>query len=719
MSIGSFVRRGKRRILVAALAVCSLFLIAIPNATAASSGQSTALWPRFSAPKVIDAVDVQTLSSTDLLTAITLQGVYNAQNRPSRLYLVTEADDNDWLTAVPKNIPVVKVPAPKDGDTLKMLLTRYKPFIHGAVETNATNADATNLATTMAGLDHAVVISPSQESLAKSLGIKILYSFNTAEFTGYNNVQTYQWGVDNLLSKSSTKLEVMLPGNDVSHIRDYAAATGAFMFYLTSTDPAQKTVMDTIIQHTPANTPIMGYIPDEGPDVADLSSLGHFLNASDFLTNESVWAAIPSPVSLRESTEPGALKAQSNTVYVAWEVSDGDNAQYMQHRMRDVWKDPNLGAIPEGWTVAPGSVEFAPTLLSYFNKLLPKNSELVSGPSGIGYSTQMSGSDLADFAKLSTTVMKRDDIKTVDDWESLGDLNTFAQNADVPSISVNAPLAPEQIGNTTVMGQTSGYIANAQDNFCTILQQSASKQANQPLFLEPLVDGWNLDPTDILHISQQLAAAGQKEGVHYVFTTPTELALTMRHYFAGQESGLPTANAQSVSGEQALTKPIVSPPYTSGPVTITGSNLVTNPSGASGIDGWTTAGSDRSGDATLSATTYQGGSALHWTDTTTTLPDWIHFYPAVQNGHTYTFSADLAGSGQVFIDVWTGGGDLQTIPLNLTSTYQTLTWTATIPSDAPTGQTGQAPQIQIRESAIGPVDAYIRNASVAESTSPC
>jgi hypothetical protein len=668
---------------------------------------------------VIFAVDVQKMSATDLLTATTLEGIYNAQNRPSRLYLIQSADDQTWLDQVPKNIDIQTLAPPGNGSVLQMLLRRFKSFVHGAIMTNGTNADATNLATTMGGLDQAIVISPSQQGLADSLKIKVLYSFNTAQFTAYNAVQTYQWGIDNLLPRSSKKILVMLPGNDPNHIRDYAAATGAFMFYLTSTDATQKAVMNTIIAHTPANTPIMGYIPDEGPDVADLSSLGHFLNASDFLDNESVWAAMPSPAALKESTEPAPLKAQPNTVYVAFMVSDGDNAQYMQHRMAALWQDPNLGAIPEGWTVAPGTVDFAPTLLSYYNNHLPSNSELVAGPSGIGYSTQMGGSDLANFAQLTAGALQRTDIKTVDDWESLGNLRTYAQSAKVPSISVNAPLAEEQIGDTTVMGQTSGYIASAQQEFCTLVQQSASDQKNQPLFLAPLVDGWNLDPTDILHIAQQLATAGKASGLHYVFTTPTELALTMRKYYAGQEDGLPTANAQSVTGAQALQKPIIDPPYEANPVTVTGSNLVDNPSGASGTDGWTTAGPDRSGNATLTATTYQGGPALHWADTTTTLPDWIHYYPSVQNGHTYTFSVDLAGSGQAYLNVWTGNADLQTIPVNLTSAYQTLTWTVTVPSDAPTSPDAQAPQIQIRESAIAPVSVYIRNASVAESTPRC
>lgn len=719
MSVSTRPRRG-RQFLLALSAVCVVLLAMVPRAgaDAPSAPAGSGLWPRFSAPRLVYVVDVQGMSSADLLTAITLEGIYNAQQRSSRLYLIQEPDDEMWLDQIPRPIRVVTLRPPDTGTVLEMLLRRFEPFVNGAIMTNPSNVDTANLATTMAGLDRAIVVSPSQQAMIDALGINVRFSFNTAEFTADNAVQTYQWGVQHLLAQSSNRLLVMLPGNDPYHIRDYAAATGAFMFYLTSTDAAQAPVMNTIIAHTPANTPIMGYIPHEGPDVAGLSSLGHFLNASDFLNNESVWASMPSPSALHASTEPAPIRASGDTVYVAFEVSDGDNAQYMQHRMAHLWQDPNLGAVPEGWTVAPGAIEFDPPMLSYFTGRLPADSELVAGPSGIGYATQMSGSDLDRFASLSGKIMSRDDIHTVDDWEALGDLRPYAEASGLSSISVNAPLAPQQIGGTTAMGQTSGYISSAQQLFCTLLQQSASKQAGQPLFLEPLIDSWDLDPTDVLHVAQQLALAGKASGVHYVFTTPTELALTMRRYYAGQEAGLPTANAQSVTGEQALAKPIIDPPFPSGTVTITGPNLVTNPSGESGTDGWTLAGGDRSVDAALSATTYEGGPALHWTDTITTTQDWIHYYPAVENGQTYTFSVEVAGSGQVFMDVWTGNADLQTIPINLTSSYQRLTWTTTIPSDAPGGQTGQAPQLQVRESGAGPVSAYIRNASVAAST-PC
>jgi putative glycoside hydrolase with GxGYxYP motif/GxGYxY motif-containing protein len=698
--------------LLAPVAVLALGLTAVSGTAQAGDRSSTALWPRFSTPQTVMVADATGLSNDDLLTATTLQGVYNGSQQKTRLYLNYRPEDDFWQTQIPARVRVESMPPPSGESLVQQLIERYRSAIRGAVVTNPANADTVNLATTMAGVDRAIVITPAQQDMVTALGIPILYSFDTTEFTDDDPVQTYQWGVDHLLPQTSTRILTMLPGSHGPD-RDYAVATKSFVFSLTSTNTAQKAMMETILAHTPANTPIMGYVPNENPDVAYLSSLGHFLNASDNLSNGSVWASMPSPASLHQPTEPAPIAAKPDTVYIAFVESDGDNAQYMEHRMAQVWQGPDLDAVPEGWTIVPGTVDFAPTLLQYYADHLPGNSELVSGPSGIGYATQMSGANLTRFAQLSGDIMRRDDLKTVDNFQALGYLDQYAQDSGVPSISSVYPLQEKQIGGTVAIGQSSGYVKAPQALFCTIDQQRRTLRPGAPLFLEPMVDAWTLAPSDLLHIAQQLALAAQSSGLHYVFTTPTELALTMKRYHAGQEAGLPAGNAQSMTGEQALAKPIAGPPYPSNPVQVTGDNVVTNPSGASGTDGWTTSG------GSVTTTTYQGKPALRWDSDVTTGSSWVHYYPAVQNGQTYTFSADVAGSGQVYLDVYDGTTDWSTLPVRLSSQYQTLTWTVTIPSNAPGGQTGNAPQLQIRSSGAAPVSVDVANASVATSTAAC
>lgn len=700
------------RVVVSALVLCLMTVPAVLIASPApevgrNTELSTKLWPRFSMPRTVFVVDARSLSNSDLVTATTLQGIYNAVQRPSRLYLNWRAEDDFWITQLPKTVHVINLPLPGNQDLVEWLLKRFRSDIKGAIVTNPSNPDTVNLATSMAGLDSAVVINPDQVSMVAALGIKVLFSFDTADFSSLDPVATYQWGVDNLLSQTSIRTLTMLPGTHGGD-RDYAVATKSFVFYLTSTNAAQKTEFGTILSHTSANTPIMGYIPNENPDVAYLSSQGHFLNPSDNLSNGTVWASMPAPWMLHESTEPAPIYAQPNTVYVAFLVTDGDNAQYMEHRMAQVWQMPDLGTVPEGWMAAPGTVEFAPTLLQYFNDHLPRNSELNAGASGIGYASMMSGPNLTTFAQLTKEIMQRTDMKTVYMTEPPAYLDPFAESYDQPGITTRDPLLETQVGDTVAFGQSSGYITTAQGLFCSLNQQSKTIQPGQPLFLEPQVDAWTLTPTDVLHVAQQLAIAGQSSGIHYVFTTPTELALTMQRYYAGQEAWLPNSNVQSMTGEGVLAEHIVAPSFPTSPVQITGPNLIMNPSGVSGTVGWNT-----SGGSGVSATTYQGEPALHWTSDNTTAETWVHYNTTTpQKGLTYTFSVDVAGTGQVFMDVFSGG-DSTTLPVNLTDSYQHLTWTITIPSNA----TFSA--LHVRDSGAGPVSAYFRNASIAASKSPC
>lgn len=713
------VRRLRRPAIVVltAAALCLAAVTGVATASAkprtASANLSTALWPKFSMPRTVYVANTQGLSAADLLTVTTLQGIYNGSEQPGRLYLTSGTQDEFWLSQLPAGVQVEPVaPAPSQS-LVQTLLTRFGSAIRGAVVTNPSNPDTVNLATTMAGIDHAVVIDPNQQAMAEALGIKVIYSFDTADFDGVDPVKTYEWGVRHLLPQTSTRMLDVLRGTSPGGSRDYAVATGSFVFSLTSDNADQKAVFTEILAHVAPNTPILGYVPDENPDVAYLSSLGHFLNGSTNSSNLTVWAAMPSPQRLVQPSRPAPIAAEPNTVYVAFLVSDGDNIDYMQGTMAQEWQGPDFGAVPEGWTDAPPAAEIAPPLMEYYYAHLPKNSELVAGPSGIGYATQMTGSDLTEFARLTGQIMRAQDLHTVDTFERQDHLPQFARVSGITGIAAQNPLVEQQMGGATAMGQASGYVKTAAGLFSSISQQSATIKPGRPLFIEPLVDAWTLNPTDVLHIAQQLTLAGQKSGIHYVFTTPTELALTMKRYYAGSSAGLPSANQQSMTGEQTLEAPIIDPPFPSTPTTVTGPNLITNPSGASGTTGWSL---DKlpwiSGNSSVSATTYQGQPALHWTTSDNNGPDWVHYYPLVTNGQTYKFDVDVAGSGQVFMDVY-ANDDWETLPVELTSSFQHLTWTVTIPANAPGGQTGAAPQLQVRSSGAGPVSVYFKNASVA------
>ena len=83
-------------------------------------------------------------------------------------------------------------------------------------------------------------------------------------------------------------------------------------------------------------------------------------------------------------------------------------------------------------------------------------------------------------------------------------------------------------------------------------------------------------------------------------------------------------------------------------------------------------------------------------------------YPSLVSGNQYTFSVDVAGSGQVYLDADTGGGSGGggTSVVTLGTGYQTLSINGTIGSSS-------APQLQVRaHTQSSPVTVYFRNASV-------
>jgi hypothetical protein len=700
---------------------------AATTAAATTASSSTpSLWPKLAPFKTLTVANLADGTDDQQLAAVTLEGAYNQRQGTNRLYVVenpdntTPPEDQTWLTdgVLPKGDSWSALPGIGSGATgqLAAMLADYGHDIKGAILINPSDPDTINLATTMAGIDDAMVADPSQLPLLQQYGIPVIHSF--ADTTFASSAAAYQWEYTNLFAQTNPRDLVILSPTDYGLLRDYIIATKSFVFYLSTDDSSQEPLMNQIISSRPANTPIMGYIADEQPDVADLSSRGDFLNASDDVDNESDWAAVPSVSGLTQPA-PQPVRADKNTIYVAFMVSDGDNLQFVEHHMFEMWSFyPDMGDVPEGWTIAPGMADYAPSLISWYYRNLPSNSELLSGPSGVGYATQMSGSDLQRFAQLSGGFMSKDTMSTTDFWENPSEIASYAKASGVPSISVDAPLAYMQEGKTVVLGQTSGYVDPAGSILSTIEQDVVNQPGSGPDFLEPLVDAWNETPQNVLAVAQALTSWGQSIGKNVVFTTPSELALTEEDYRNGSGSALPELNAQAVSGASLLALPSAGQlqGYTP-PTSVTGPNLVTNPSGQDGTTDWTdTAGM-------LSAGTYRGSPDLAWNVSVGPGPNpnpgdagssnqWASVYPAVTNGDTYRFTVQVAGSGQVFMDVYDGSTDSQTQAVKLSSSYQTLTWVATIPSDAPTGQTGSAPQLQVREIGLGPVNVHIKDATV-------
>ena len=378
----------------------------------------------------------------------------------------------------------------------------------------------------------------------------VIYFHNAAAIGNRVAVDTYQY--TNQLSQTTNNILAQDFANS-DNLRDYAIAGKMFVFDLSSDNSDEVALYNSILTNNSSasghgrahNTPVMGYIDDEGKDVAYLSASGRglFLNASDDYNNGSVWASLPQPAGLAQPS-PVAILPANNTIYVAMAASDGDNLSIVEHQDYQHWTQGQfLGAVPMAWTISPGMIYNSPGIISTFYNYLPQSQEMMAGPSGVGYGTSTTGSDVSPFADLTNGFMTMEGMSTVTSWiASTNDLDSFATDVNVPHVVKRGALAysgtPQPNSAHTVLdGQDVDYHSFPESQISAI--QGVQFTSGVPNYIEVLHDNLTMAPDDVLYIAQQL----QLRGSHpYVFMTPSEMAATE------YASGTASTNTQAVAG---------------------------------------------------------------------------------------------------------------------------------------------------------------------------
>lgn len=495
------------------------------------------------------------------------------------------------------------------------------------------------------------------------------------------------------------------------NLRDYLIAGKIFTFELTDdgsyTD--EQDLYGLILSKTPHMTPVMGYIDHEAEDVSFLSGSGYgkFLNASDDYNNGSVWASMPQPSSLSQPA-PAGIKTTNGTVYVGFAMSDGDNASFVEHQNVGRLTNNNFfGAVPMAWTIVPAMINFAPGIISNFYQFLPQSQEMMSGPSGFGYTRATTGSDLSTFASDTKEFMNAESMSTVTDWaNSSTDLDNFATDVGVPHVVWSNCLSYGTYGTlpTVLDGQCVGYERYAANQVSAIESWVSSNYAGTgaPTFLEALNANTSaIPPDDMLYVAQQLQL---HSGHSYVFLTPSELALTQKAYKNGTGGSLPTSNPGAVAGS-TLTSAYPQ-------------NVIYNAQGQAGnyslsSTNWAL-GSNCTTDY-LFSTIYQGGGAqeLIVPANAGACYGW-EYLGGGQNGNGtlatgryYLFTASVAGTGTAQMTIYDGSANNHSANVTLTSSWQTIAMIVKINS-------ATAGQIQIGVTSSGSKQTLYFNGGTAQ-----
>ncbi|MDX6252978.1 MAG: hypothetical protein QOF10_6338 [Kribbellaceae bacterium] len=302
------------------------------------------------------------------------------------------------------------------------------------------------------------------------------------------------------------------------HFRDYVVATKALVSWLPPNGPTGDLLKEHFDKVGPT-TPYAGWFANDvagewsGVDLA--SQGGSQVLPADFYMNGTVHSGVSAPVSdkVRKLTP---VKAEPK-VYVTLTFGEGDNVQYCQRRMRDLWDDPHRGEAPVNWTVSPLLADIGPGLLSHYQRTATQNDLLVCGPSGAGYTYPGAWptDQVDEYLALSGRYLRRTGMDLVyaynhrenDQWVPFSEtiarsyaeqtpLRGIIQSWETGDLLVRRGGLPV-IGNFSPPGKAAEYKAALDAHI-------ASWDGKSPLFIAGAINAWSWTPTDIAALAPLL-----------------------------------------------------------------------------------------------------------------------------------------------------------------------------------------------------------------------
>ncbi len=197
---------------------------------------------------------------------------------------------------------------------------------------------------------------------------------------------------------------------------------------------------------------------------------------------------------------------------------EGDNIQYNQHRMLDMWNDSGRGLVPLNWSVSMLLLDIAPSILRYYQQTRTDNDLLMAGPSGAGYTYPAVWPAIAfeQFSRRTGLYMQSTGMDTL-----------FAHNRDnTTDLALTADIVDRSKRNVPgLLGILYNYETQSQASFidglpvvtllgvndlpsgqAALAQIAASWDGKAPLFVAAGLESWNLLPTDANTLANSLTS---------------------------------------------------------------------------------------------------------------------------------------------------------------------------------------------------------------------
>jgi hypothetical protein len=370
--------------------------------------------PAFQPPQELTVYNVRHLGYDLQLSIATLAGLINRSQ--ASVYLDWRENDLFWLREALGHIP--SKTSTLTGDAILFdLLQTYRDRIEGYVIYDPTCIDSVNVATMIGSQRNGFVVSPTMADILLKREGSLSIIDDMREYHWVSRPQVYRWAMEHLFAHSTPGLVAGLSPKIAIGIRPYLAATKAFIYWLNPINVlprmslgwrSERWLLKNILRACSPGTIHLGWFQQEGSGVTLTSCNAIPVVASDFFSNLEIWSGVTSkqvsPVPTYQN-----IQTPQRKVYVSFTMSEGDNFQYMQEHMLRLWRDPQRGTIPIGWTIAPILERAAPAMWDYYVRTASDNDEFIVGPSGLGYSypSKWPHSKLASYLQQTGEAMQR------------------------------------------------------------------------------------------------------------------------------------------------------------------------------------------------------------------------------------------------------------------------------------------------------------------------
>jgi hypothetical protein len=380
--------------------------------------------------------DVQGEEAYDhAMAAATMQGIINRE-QPA-LYVLSPWSKMPayWLDVFGKNNGWLAERTRKKLNSLDDLATLAGDRLKGAVIWDPNVPATVNVATTIAGVEDGIVLSPALAETVLSRWdlpvIKDLRGMFDGSKTGSAKNDAYRWAIDEYIRKGrcSTKLLCLYedahdarPQGGTQYVvtRDWSVMNRAFVYDLSpwadevpgddesqelGTDHATYTMMleATMEQADGKNmTEVAGFFPFQ-----KYSNVPGHASAHDPVPTEWETVYLISPYNCYQNTVASACYNQSlhsqapadplkqrrpernrdtePKAYVCFLMADYDSATPLYDFLPKHWDDPRRGEIPLAWGVNPNLLDTYPDVIGHIYRTATPNDHFTSDASAAGY----------------------------------------------------------------------------------------------------------------------------------------------------------------------------------------------------------------------------------------------------------------------------------------------------------------------------------------------